>query len=173
MIISLTGFMGCGKSCIGKQLSQRLGRTQIDLDDWIEKHEGKNVRQIFVEKGEAGFRATELDALKAVLEESDNIILSLGGGTVTNPDAAKLIRERTFCIYLKAGLDTLTYNLEHWPGDRPMIGSHPDRETLQKRILELMDSRKTIYESCAHLTVNIDKKQYPDVAEEIAAHIGK
>ena len=64
MIISLTGFMGCGKSSIGKILSEKLGFRFIDLDIWTEEHEGRSVRQIFTENGEAGFRRIETAALK-------------------------------------------------------------------------------------------------------------
>ena len=93
MIISLTGFMGCGKSCIGKILSEKLGFKFIDLDTWIEEHEGRSVRRIFTENGEAGFRRIETAALGEVIEEEGDMVLALGGGTLTSAAAATMVHE--------------------------------------------------------------------------------
>ena len=79
MIISLTGFMGCGKSCIGKILSEKLGFKFIDLDTWIEEHEDRSVRRIFTENGEAEFRRIETAALGEVIEEEGDIVLVCAG----------------------------------------------------------------------------------------------
>lgn len=93
MIISLTGFMGCGKSSIGKVLSKLLGCTLIDSDDWIEQREGRKIKEIFATDGEAHFRKLEVNAIKELVpvnadsqrKGSIDLILSLGGGTVTTP----------------------------------------------------------------------------------------
>ncbi len=169
MIISLTGFMGCGKSCIGRILSEKLGYRLIDLDAWIEKSDGRSVRRIFSEDGEAGFRKMETATLKSVVEEAgdENIVLSLGGGTLTTPEAAGIVHSMTACIYLKAGIGTLVNNLTRWPGDRPMLGDHPDSAALRSRIEELMSQRARTYEHTAHIIMEIDGREYSDVAEDI------
>lgn len=169
MIISLTGFMGCGKSCIGKILSEKLGFKFIDLDTWIEEHEGRSVRRIFTENGEAGFRRIETTALGEVIEEEGDMVLALGGGTLTSATAANMVHERTKCVYLKAGIDTLVFNLTNWPGDRPMLDGNPDSETLRRRIGELMSQRESTYRRTAHIILDIDGKDYDTVSDEIVA----
>ena len=169
MIISLTGFMGCGKSCIGKILSEKLGFKFIDLDTWIEEHEGRSVRRIFTENGEAGFRRIETAALGEVIEEEGDMVLALGGGTLTSASAAMIVHERTECVYLKAGIDTLVFNLTNWPGDRPMLDGNPDSETLRRRIKELMSQRESTYGRTAHIILDIDGKDYDTVSDEIIA----
>lgn len=169
MIISLTGFMGCGKSSIGKILSEKLGFRFIDLDSWTEEHEGRSVRRIFTENGEAGFRRIETAALGEVIEEEGDIVLALGGGTLTSAAAATMVHERTECVYLKAGIGTLVYNLTKWPGDRPMLDGNPDSETLRQRIETLMSQRESTYERTAHIILDIDGKEYDAVSDEIIA----
>ncbi len=174
MVISLIGFMGCGKSCIGKELGEQLGYNVIDLDSWIEASEKRSVRKIFTDEGEKRFREIETLALTKVLDENGgrNLVLSPGGGLVTTPEAAGILRDRTTCVYLKAGTDTLVYNLWNWPGDRPILGDRPDKETLRRRIEELMAVRAALYEKTAQIIVDIDKKEYQVVASEIIAETG-
>lgn len=179
MIISLTGFMGCGKSSIGKVLSKLLGCTLIDSDDWIEQREGRKIKEIFATDGEAHFRKLEVNAIKELVpvnadsqrKGSIDLILSLGGGTVTTPEAAEIIHGHTLCIYLKASTETLVDNLTEYPGDRPMLGAVESRETLRRRIEELMTKRAAIYESTASMILDIDGKDYEQVAEEIKERI--
>ena len=66
-------------------------------------------------------------------------------------------------------MDTLVYNLWRWPGDRPILGDRPDKETLRRRIEELMAVRAALYERTAQIIIDIDNKEYPDVASEIIA----
>lgn len=174
MVISLIGFMGCGKSCIGKELGEQLGYNVIDLDSWIEASQQRSVREIFTEEGEKRFREIETLALTKVLDENGerNLVLSPGGGLVTTPEAARILRDRTTCVYLKARTDTLVYNLWNWPGDRPILGDRPDKETLRRRIEELMAVRAALYERTAQIIIDIDNKEYPDVASEIIAETG-
>ena len=109
-----------------------------------------------------------------VLDENGdgNLVLSPGGGLVTTPEAAGILRNRTTCVYLKAGTETLVYNLWCWPGDRPILGDRPDKETLRRRIEELMAVRAALYERTAQIIIDIDNKEYPDVASEIIAETG-
>lgn len=172
MIISLTGFMGCGKSSIGKLFCRISHCDFIDLDEEIERRRGQSVKEIFAEGGENLFRAIELETLKVVLdahsEGNCRTVLSLGGGTLTTPEAAALIGEKTVCIYLRANTDTLVDNLYKYPGDRPMLGdSQSDRASLRARIEEIMARRSDIYKSAADWTIDIDGKSYPDIAKEI------
>lgn len=177
MIISLTGFMGCGKSCVGRELQKVTGWALIDLDQLIETQQGRSIRQIFSENGEAVFRRIEADALSQVLKEHADeetpMILSLGGGALTTPESATLIHEKTLCIYLKAGMETLVYNLTNWPGDRPILGEHSDEDALRRRITELMNNRASVYEQTSHISIDIDGKSYSSVAEEIVSAVSR
>lgn len=195
MVISLNGFMGCGKSSIGRLLSERMGWELVDLDQLIEERTGRKIPEIFAADGETGFRAAEKDALEMVLglaagTESDgdsfrdaripelaDMVLSLGGGTVTTPECAAMVRERSFCIYLRASVDTLVKNLHADFESRPMLSRHGGQpsgtEALRSRIEELMAIRKDIYESCAHLIIDIDSLSFEETAAIIAEKIPK
>lgn len=122
--ISLIGFMGCGKSSVGKILATLLPECRlIDLDTYIEEKQGKNIPEIFNEYGEAAFRRMEREALEEIFSAPDRprAILSLGGGTVTSGQCRQLIRRHTDCFYLRATTDTLLDNLEGHSDGRPML----------------------------------------------------
>lgn len=122
--ISLIGFMGCGKSSVGKILATLLPECRlIDLDTYIEEKQGKNIPEIFNEYGEAAFRRMEREALEEIFSDKSRprVILSLGGGTVTSEQCRQLIRQHTDCFYLRATTDTLLDNLEGHSDGRPML----------------------------------------------------
>lgn len=182
MVISLCGFMGCGKSSVGRILSERLACRFVDLDELIERRAGRTIAEIFGTEGEAGFRMMERDALEDVLsgqtgtgikpEANALLLLSLGGGTVTTPECAAMVREKTFCIYLRAGIGTLLRNLRQDSGSRPML--HQDStgaSSLDDRIRELIQARKSIYEDCAGMTVDMDGLTPGQAADIIIAGI--
>lgn len=122
--ISLIGFMGCGKSSVGKILATLLPEYRlIDLDSYIEEKRGLTIPEIFNEYGEAAFRRMEREALEEIFRDPDRprAILSLGGGTVTTEECRRLIRQHTDCFYLRATTDTLLDNLEGHSDGRPML----------------------------------------------------
>ena len=122
--ISLIGFMGCGKSSVGKILATLLPECRlIDLDTYIEEKQGKNIPEIFNEYGEAAFRRMEREVLEEIFSDKSRprAILSLGGGTVTSEQCRQLIRQHTDCFYLRATTDTLLDNLEGHSDGRPML----------------------------------------------------
>jgi len=168
MTITLTGFMGSGKSSVGKELSSILGYPLIDLDSYIEDKEGESIPEIFARGGESLFREIESASLREVLskEEKDSgRILSLGGGTPEKTENALLIKEKTTCIYLKASVDTLVSNLENDFEGRPMLKG----TDLRGRVEELMARREESYLECASYVIEIDGKPFKAVAEEISS----
>lgn len=173
MIISLTGFMGCGKSSIGRKLSGLLSCGFIDLDSRVVETAGTGIPEIFKAIGEKGFRNLEKECLGKVLKEysgehCSTLVLSLGGGTVTTQECADMIRENTFCIYLRASADTLTGNLEKDFTSRPMLaGSAATGQGLRARIEELMQQRSDVYTRCSNHIIDIDSKDFDTVASEI------
>ena len=110
--ISLIGFMGSGKSSVGKELAKLLPSMElIDLDTYIEAMTGRNIPEIFENEGEAAFRHMERTALEDIFMTGEltgaSYILSLGGGTVTTEACRRLISRNSTCFYLKASIDTL------------------------------------------------------------------
>lgn len=177
MIISLTGFMGCGKSSSGKALAGILRCEFIDLDEYIVSRTGKTIPDIFSMEGEAGFREKEKEALKQVLKEHEgtkgpDLVLSLGGGTLTDRECASLIRKNTICFYLKASIDTLAENLKNDFSGRPMLSSGAsDISALKVRISELMGKREDIYRATAHYIIGIEGLTFSQIAEAIVEKI--
>ena len=167
--ISLIGFMGSGKSSVGKELSKLLPEMElIDLDDYIEAMTGRTIPDIFESEGESAFRELERVALENIFMTGEltgtSYILSLGGGTVTTEACRKAVRSNTACFYLRASIDTLVSNLEQWPGDRPMLRG---RNGLRARVKELMATRGPVYEETAHHIIDVDGNDYPAAAEKI------
>ena len=124
MILTLTGFMGSGKSCVGRELSSRLGWEFTDLDRYIEHKMGQTIPEIFKD-GEERFRAIEAEALRDLVVMSQvtgkDIVISLGGGTITIGSARRLILEQTTCIYLRTDLDTIFKRLGTRSKSRPLF----------------------------------------------------
>ena len=166
--IALTGMMGCGKSSVSEELSRRTGWPCIDLDQRIEQEAGCSIPEIFAAESEAGFRKREARALAAILEqgreETGFRILSLGGGTLDAPGCLELVRDHTYCIYLRASVPTLTARLEHADAARRPMLSGAD---LSGRLTELLSRRGERYEKAARLTIDTDGKNLGEVIEEI------
>ena len=172
MMISLTGFMGCGKSSVGRELSRLLCCPFMDLDSVIEERAGRRIPEIFSSDGEEAFRRMERDAVIEILkiqgphEEINKYlnatVLALGGGTVMTPECAKIVHEKTLCIYLRASVDTLLRNLVDEAAGRPML-----QGDLQARIEELMSLRSATYENTAHIIIDTDGKSAAEIASEI------
>ena len=160
MVITLTGFMGSGKTTVGKVLADFLGCPFLDLDDLVVKKAGKSIPDIFAQDGEAVFRQLEARMLRQTVEKySENtIILSLGGGAVTTPASVTLLQEKTVCIYLRATLETLQQRLEGQTEGRPLADN-----ALAARLAE----RESLYEKTAHVIVDTDGLSPEEVADEI------
>ena len=169
MIISITGFMGCGKSSVGRKLSELLCCRFMDLDTAIEEKAGKSIPVIFATEGEKVFRKLEKDTLTEIIcsesgEDDVNLILALGGGAVMTPECEKTVHESTFCIYLRASVDTLMDHLYNDISSRPLLA---DSDTLRERITSMMKQRSATYERTAHHQIDTDGKSIDKIAAEI------
>lgn len=162
MIISLIGFMGAGKTTLGKELGKSLGAPVIDLDEYIEEYEGKKISEIFSESSEAGFRQIELNCFENILEEhiSENpdtledftrctLVISLGGGIVTTPECRDLISRFTYCVYLKCDLDTIFSRLDGNTDNRALLAGQQG-ESLRNSIERIFAEREGYYLSLAN-----------------------
>ena len=168
--------MGCGKSSVGRRLSELLCCPFMDLDDVIVEKEGRSIPEIFAAKGESAFRQMELEALKHILSTSatrqctplaPTLILALGGGAVMTPECAQIVHEQSFCIYLRASLETLMEHLSGEAEGRPMLKG----DALHERITELMKLRSETYEKTAHVVIDIDGMTIDAVSSKIATFV--
>ncbi len=161
--------MGSGKSTVGRLLQERLPDFElIDLDEFLEQGDGRSIAEIFAEDGEKAFREMEADAVECIVmvhgAMGNNIILSLGGGTLMNAENAKTLKANTEIFYLKASVDTLVENLKGAEDDRPMLSG----ADLRTKVEELMRKRAATYEKEAHHIIMTDGRDCADVADEIA-----
>ncbi|MBR2225692.1 MAG: shikimate kinase [Bacteroidales bacterium] len=160
MMITLTGFMGSGKTTVGKVLADFLGCPFMDLDDLIVKKAGKSIPEIFAQDGESAFRQLEARLLRQTVEKytENTVVLALGGGAVTAPASAALLREKTVCIYLRASLETLLQRLEGETAGRPLADAS---------LADRLAAREPIYEETAHVIIDTDGLTPDEVADEI------
>ena len=159
-MITLTGFMGSGKTTVGKVLADFLGCPFMDLDDLIVKKAGKSIPEIFAQDGEPAFRQLEAQLLRQTVEKytENTVVLALGGGAVTTPASASLLRDKTVCIYLRASLDTLLGRLAGETAGRPLADDS---------LAERLAAREPIYEETAHVVIDTDGLTPDEVADEI------
>ena len=160
MMITLTGFMGSGKTTVGKVLADFLGCPFMDLDDLVVKKAGKSIPDIFAQDGEPAFRLLEAQVLRKTVEKyaESTAVLALGGGAVLAPASAALLHEKTVCIYLRATLDTLLARLEGETAGRPLADAS---------LADRLASREPIYEETAHVIIDTDGLSPDEVADEI------
>ena len=151
--IFLIGFMGAGKTTIGKELSSLMKLSFVDLDLFIEHRFRKTIRQIFEEKGENFFREIEQKALHEVAEFED-VIIPTGGGTPCFHQNMTYMNERGTTVYLKVSTDELVKRLSANKGTRPILKGHSDN-TLNLFVEEMVAKRKPFYEQ-AHIIFNAD-----------------
>jgi shikimate kinase len=149
MRIFLVGFMGSGKTTIGKQLACRLGYQFIDQDEMIEKRFSKTINEVFVTFGEAKFREAERDALLQ-LTEMDNVVISTGGGAPCFNGNMDLMNCYGVTIYLKANPGILMHRLKDTSAHRPLIKDKSEAELMQY-ITEKLTEREPFYTQAKHI----------------------
>lgn len=177
MIIALCGFMTAGKTLAGEALSEKTGKTLIDLDQYIERKEGLDMESIFREKGESYFRKAEEESLREIIESEDDIILSLGGGTPMNPNCRTLLKERTKCIFLVCSPKVLAARMLLLQDGRPLVknllAEHPNSSPEEKlQILEnwakaKLQERLPLYQECSVKTIDTSDWKIDHILEQI------
>ena len=127
--IILIGYMGAGKTTIGKALSKELGIIFYDLDWYIESRMRKSVSEIFAERGEEGFRKIEYNMLHEVAE-FENVIISCGGGTPCFFDNMDYLNQQGQVVYLKASPEVLYKHLQMAKVERPLLKGKSSEELI-------------------------------------------
>ena len=166
MHIILLGYMASGKSTIGKQLSKKLGIPFLDLDTYIYEKENKSVSEIFSQNGEIYFRKKEHEYLREVLENQQDFILSLGGGTPCYANNIELIlNKNSISIYLKASIQTLSNRLLKNKNLWPLVAFLED-DQVPEFIAKHLFERRFFYEQARKVVV-IDQKSVSEIVDEI------
>lgn len=155
--IVLLGYMGSGKSTIGRVLAQKMKYRFIDLDDYIEEKEGLSIAEIFNTKGEIYFRKKEHLYLKEVLGKNEALILALGGGTPCFAGNMEVIgKNNTVSLYLKVSIPALVKRLRTEKANRPLIGHIESDELLTEYIGKHLFERSYYY-NMAQYTIDISE----------------
>ncbi len=141
--IILIGYMGAGKTTLGKVLARELNLEFIDLDWYIENRFHQSVNQLFATRGEEGFRRIERNMLHEVAE-FENVIISSGGGTPCFFDNMEYMNQQGLTVYLKASPETLRAHLRMGKQKRPLVAQKNDEE-LDAFIHESLNKREPFY----------------------------
>lgn len=163
--IVLIGFMGSGKSMVAKRLAKILKRDAVSLDDLIESKEGRPIKRIFVESGEAYFRDREKEAVQEAAGK-ESLVIDCGGGVVLNPQNMAKLKANGILIFLSATAETIYARVKDTK-KRPLLNI----KNPKARINELLKERQPLYAQADH-TVITDNKTVDEVCKEIIAHLG-
>jgi len=165
MNIVLVGFMGTGKSAVGRLLAGRLGWSFVDMDAVIEERAGKRIDQIFADEGEPAFRSRE-HALVSELALQDRLVIATGGGVVLNPDHVKAFSRTGRVVCLEADPEVLWQRVSA-SGHRPLLETPDKRE----RMLALLESRQPLYRAipCRMDTTRLLPEQVADAVLALIA----
>ena len=160
----LVGFMGTGKTDIGRRAAARLGLRFSDTDQIIEQRTGRTIAQIFAKEGEARFRQWERELIKELASEQDRVIAT-GGGIVLDPNNVRDLARTGIVICLWAEPAALFRRTQH-AKNRPLL-EEPDRE---KRLTELLQMRAPLYKAIPHRVDNTHTTVEQDVESVLAIY---
>jgi shikimate kinase len=144
MRIFLIGFMGSGKSSLGKELAHKLGLTFFDIDQMIEEDERRKINVIFENDGEEKFREIEHECLKKSLQ-INNVVISTGGGTPCFFNNMEVINENGISVYIKLNAGILASRLSVDKEKRPLIKHCKDKTEIESFIKDLLEKREKYY----------------------------
>jgi len=168
MRIILIGFMGVGKTTIGKIIAKKLKLNFVDMDNYIEKREGKSISKIFEDYGEQHFRKLESESLKDLIK-SDNIVISTGGGIVTTKENSDILKKEKIVIFLDANTQTILNNLSKEIDKRPLLSNS---NNVENTISNLLNERYEKYNSICDIKIDINEKNIEEVVSQILVNIG-
>lgn len=164
--IVLVGFMGSGKTSVGKKLSVDLKREFIDMDDFIVEKEGMSINEIFEKKGEAYFRGLEKELCQNFAEAKSKIIAT-GGGVIKNDTNVENLKKGGTVIYLKSTPKQIAFNLR-FDNTRPLLAG----DNKEEKIAKLMAEREPIYNKCADEIVDVSGLNVDETMDKIKTIMG-
>lgn len=168
-IIYLIGFMGVGKTTVGKVLGSKTGYEVQDLDQYIVEHEYRTISEIFAMSGEEGFRIMETNALHDVSKRKGKCVVSCGGGIVIKQENVDSMHRTGTVVYLRASVETLVERLKGCQ-NRPLMGQDASDSEIRKRVQNLLQIRCHRYEDAADIIIDTDDKALERICDEIISH---
>ena len=164
--IALIGFMGTGKTVVGKALAEKLNKEFIELDALIEQKAGKSIPEIFQQDGEIAFRELEIEVIKEV-STNKNLVIACGGGIVLNKINIDRLKKESTIVYLAASPRIILKRVSSEEGQRPLL--EVDNPALTIR--ELLRFRKPFYGRAADIMINTSKLDIDSVVEQIISKV--
>lgn len=158
----LIGFMGAGKTTVGKLLAKEKGMRFVDTDERIVREQGESIKDLFATKGEGYFRDLETDLLKRMQTDTKCSVISVGGGMPVREENRALLRTLGCVIYLSAMKETILSRVQK-DGSRPML----EGEDLETRVERLMKEREALYRMAAHVEVRTDGRSVYQVMQVV------
>ncbi|MHC5267798.1 shikimate kinase [Enterococcus sp. LJL98] len=166
--IVLIGFMGAGKTAIGKQLAQKLRIPFLDTDQLIEEELDLTIPEIFENHGETFFRRKEAEILKKIQMQAQDGIISTGGGIVLNQDSQEVLQDFAHVVFLNVRFETLIERIQKdTENTRPLFLNHS-----AKAFQKLFTDRLPLYEKNGTIIVENEKKTIEEIANEILLKVG-
>ena len=165
MLIALIGFMGSGKSTVGRELARRLAYSLLDTDEVIETKAEMSIPEIFKKHGEKYFRQLEEEVLAEIIENNEDLVIATGGGIVLSEKNRRILKEKTTTILLQAGVEEL-YNRLKNETNRPLLAV----ENPLAEIRRLLEEREEYYNT-ADFKVSTDGLQVEEIVEIILKEV--
>jgi len=162
--IALIGFMGAGKTAVGRALAAKLNRKFVEMDALIEEKAGKPITDIFRQDGEAAFRKLESEVAVEVSRDKNQVI-SCGGGVVLNQANVDSLKQGSVLVYLTASPEETAKRTAGDGGKRPLL-DNPDKDAV---IREMMAFRQPFYKRAADITIDTTELEIDAVVEQIIA----
>lgn len=164
--IILIGFMGSGKTTFGKWISEKHGMKFIDTDEYIENKQGRLIKDIFRESGEEVFRDMETAAVRELIDNTTNTVVSVGGGLPLREINRKLLRQLGCVVFLDTSVDELVRRLDK-DTSRPLLAGGDVRQKIES----LMQARMEYYKEAADLIVTTTNNSFTDMYNTIVSAI--
>ena len=160
--IALIGFMGTGKTAVGRVLAERSGKEFIEQDSLVEQKAGKPIPQIFKQDGEVRFRELEIAVTKEV-SDMENVVIACGGGVVLNRINIDRLRKECLIVYLTASPEVILKRTSGDENERPLL-QVADRAL---HVKDLLRFRKPFYERAADIKIDTSKLNINSIADKI------
>lgn len=160
--VILVGYMGCGKSTVGRRLSYRLRKPFLDTDKQIELKQKCTISEIFKSRGEEAFREMETEYLRGLLKETCEYVIAVGGGLVLREVNRELLKKLGTVVYLRAKPETIYERLKN-DTTRPLLQCENPKEKIE----QMIETRHPVYMSCADEIIDVDDKDFAEILNEI------
>jgi len=160
--IALIGFMGTGKTVVGKALAEKLNKKFVEMDALIEQKAGKPIPEVFQEDGEIAFRELEIEVAKEV-SQGKNQVIACGGGVVLNKINIDRLKKESVIVYLTASPEAILKRTSSDGDKRPLLQAS-DKASVIRAMLSF---RQPFYEQAADITIDTSQLDIDAVVEQI------